>query len=290
MPESNPQPRGPMNSAASAAQGGEKAAERGGGVGVPGAGAISLPGDPRAAAINVGAVPGPGAHNVAIERRLIAIKRRLVSEATYATGMLERSIEAFLLLDTEAAAEVRRRDDKVDREEVAIEQECHQVLALYHPFARDFRVLTFALKVNADVERVADHACSIAKAVPKILTTLPAGAEMPKWPTALRELAERVPMACHALLRAVLDEDAEAARALVASDKTIDQLDRRLFDETVEMMNLDPGNPTLGLMIYRVGRELERVGDLMANVAEDVVYLATGDIIRHKGKQPRQSA
>lgn len=286
MPESNPQPQGPLTNAAFSADAGADA----GGAGAAGSGPMPLNDAALAAARTVNAVPGPGAHNLAIERRLIAIKRRLVSEATFATGMLERAIEAFLSLDAEMAAEVRRRDDKVDREEVAIEQECHQVLALYHPFARDFRVLTFALKVNADVERVADHACSIAKAVPKIQASLPQGAATPKWPTALRELSERVPMACHALLRAVLDEDPEAARALVASDKTIDQLDRRLFDETVEMMNLDPGNPTLGLMIYRVGRELERVGDLMANVAEDVVYLATGDIIRHKGKQPRQSA
>jgi phosphate transport system protein len=222
-------------------------------------------------------------HKISLDRRLLAVKRRLVNEATYATSMLERAIAALIKLDAVEAAEVRREDDRVDSEEVAIEQECYEILALFHPFARDFRVLTFVLKVNADVERVADHACSVAKAVAKIKNALPPGVS-PKWPTALIELSERVPLACHALLRAVLDEDPEAARQLVASDKTIDQLDRRLFDETVEMMRADPQNPTLGLMIYRVGRELERVGDLMANVAEDVVYLVTGDIIRHKGK------
>ncbi|MDX2146297.1 MAG: phosphate signaling complex protein PhoU [Planctomycetota bacterium] len=224
--------------------------------------------------------------SISIDRRLMHIRRRLMAEAMLATSMLEKSVDAFVRLDVESAQEVRRRDDRVDREEVAIEQECHELLTLYHPFAKDFRVLAFVLKVNADVERVADHACSIAKAVIKVRESLPPGASPPRWPTALIELGQRVPLVCHQLLRAVIDEDAEMARRLVASDKTIDAMDRRLFDETRELMRLEPGNPTLGLMIYRVGRELERVGDLMANVAEDVVYLVTGTIIRHASKNP----
>lgn len=224
--------------------------------------------------------PDPsGAQPFSFDRRVIQLKRRLVREATQAIGMLEAALDALWRLDRDAARQVTRDDDTIDREEVAIEQECFNILALHHAFARDFRVLTFILKANADIERVADHAASIAKVTGKFRGDRP-----PVWPTALRELGERVPLMCHALMRAVLDEDVEAAKALVRSDKTIDTLDKQLFDEAIDLMSSESSSRDQicnGMLIYRVGRELERVGDLMTNVGEDVVYLATGSIIRH---------
>jgi phosphate transport system protein len=217
------------------------------------------------------------------DRRLVQLKRRLVREATLAIGMLEAALDALWRLDRDAAKQVNRDDDRIDREEVAIEQECFNILALHHAFARDFRVLTFILKVNADIERVADHACSIAKIIIRIKGDTP-----PTWPTALRELGERVPLMCHELMHSVLDEDVEGARALVLADKTIDRLEKQLFSEAVEMMNKECSSPNAienGMLIYRIGRELERVGDLMTNIAEDVVYLATGEIVRHEEKK-----
>lgn len=220
--------------------------------------------------------PGPA------DQQIAHLKRRLIREATMSIGMLETALDALWRLDVDTAREVTRYDDRIDREEVQIEQDCFRILTLQHHFAREFRVMTFILKVNNDIERVADHACSIAKIVRKIQPPAPS------WPTALVELGERVPMMCHTLLRAVLDEDVEAARGLVATDKTIDNLDKQLFDEAVDLMARTPGDRAAlanGLLIHRIGRELERIGDLMCNIAEDVVYLATGDIIRHAGKQ-----
>ncbi len=213
------------------------------------------------------------------DREIIQLKRRLVQEATLAIGMLQQAIEALWRLDRGAAAELKKRDDAIDDEEVAIEQRCFELLALQQPVARDFRIIAFILRVNADVERVADHACSIAK-----IARLIEGAEPPRWPTALLELAERVPYMCQRLLRAVLEEDSAAARKVVEEDEIIDALDKQLFRETVEFMRREPGNEANGLCIARLGREFERVGDLMANMAEDVVYLVTGAIVRHEKK------
>ncbi len=228
-------------------------------------------------------VPPPDAARSAgfADQRVAQLKRRLIREATMSIGMLETSLDALWRMDVDTAREVTRYDDRIDREEVQIEQECLRILTLQHHFAREFRVMTFILKVNTDIERVADHACSIAKIVLKIRPPAPA------WPTALVELGERVPMMCHTLMRAVLDEDVEAARGLVSSDETIDNLDKRLFEEAVDLMAREPTNRDAlanGVLTHRIGRELERVGDLMCNIAEDVVYLATGDIIRHAGK------
>ena len=224
------------------------------------------------------------------DRKILALKRRLVREASMAVAMLEGALKALWLLDVDAAMAVRLSDDRVDMEEVAIEQQCYEILALHHPFARDFRVVTFILKVNADIERVADHASSICKVVKKISEARRSAglSGPPKWPTALVELGERVPAMCHELLRAVLDEDVDGARQLVAADKVIDALDKRAFEEAMEVMKGARGNETdlvIGMLMTRASRELERVGDLMTNIAEDVVYLATGEIIRHEKRR-----
>ena len=226
-------------------------------------------------------IPG-GGHPAHFIRDLHTLKRRLQDEATATVGMLESAISALWKLDTQSAGEVLKRDDRIDREEVEIEEACFRLMALQHPFAKDFRQLAFILKVNADLERVADHACSIAK-----MTFRLADQGEFAWPTSLQELGERVPMACHKLLRALLDEDADLARLVVTEDKVLDRLTRALFDETVAMMESQPGTHATGLLVYRAGRELERVGDLMTNIAEDILYLVTGEIVRHEKKRLR---
>lgn len=218
-------------------------------------------------------------------REAAAVKRRLIDEATAAVGMLEAALAALWELDTQAAGEILKHDDRIDKEEVAIEGAVFRLMALQSPVARDFRLLAFVLKVNADVERIGDHACSIAKIAFKLESQAPI-----QWPTSLVELGQRVPMACHRCLRALLDEDAAMAKQVVVDDKVIDRLNRQLFDETIALMQRRPDSQALGLLVYRVGRELERVGDLVTNIAEDVVYLATGEIIRHEKKRLREEA
>lgn len=216
------------------------------------------------------------------QAQIAAAKRRLVRQGTVAIGMLEAAIDALWALDAEVAQHVRDQDNQVDEEEVAIEEACYRVLALMHPVARDFRVLASILKVNHDVERVADHACSIAKSAIRLSKL----SIVPRYPMSLRDLAERVPATCHSLLRALMDEDTEIASEIVAGDKLLDKLDSGAFTELTEQIaggNQDEA--AAGLLMYRVGRDLERVGDLMKNIAEDLVYLETGRIVRHQKRK-----
>ncbi|MFI4870875.1 MAG: phosphate signaling complex protein PhoU [Phycisphaerales bacterium JB061] len=213
--------------------------------------------------------------------QIAGLKRRMIRQGTVAIGMLEASLDALWSIDAEVALHVREQDNAVDTEEVRIEEACYQILALQQPVAKDFRILAFVLKVNHDIERVADHASSISKVAMK-LSELPV---VPKFPTGLRELGDRVPAACHKLLRAMLDEDVEVARQIVLDDKLIDDLDKGSYKELVsQLVNKQEDDIAAGLLLYRVGRELERVGDLMKNIAEDVVYLGTGEIVRHSKK------
>lgn len=218
-----------------------------------------------------------------LQVEIAAVKRRLVRQGTVAIGMLEAAIDALWALDAEVAQHVRDQDNAVDEEEVAIEAACYEVLALTHPVARDFRIVASILKVNHDVERVADHACSIAKSAIRLSKLC----IVPRYPMSLRDLAERVPATCHMLLRALMDEDTEIAQEIVAGDKLLDKLDGGVFTELTEQIaGGNEDEAAAGLLMYRVGRDLERVGDLMKNIAEDLVYLETGEIVRHR-KRPK---
>ena len=213
---------------------------------------------------------------------LAHLRRRVMRSANIAVDMVEASLDALWQVDHAVARSIRGRDDTIDAEEIVIERECLRLLSERPMMGHDFRLATFCMRINADIERVADHATSIAK----VSMTLDPD-EPPQWPTALVELGDRVPPLCHELLRAVLDEDTEAARGLVDGDRIIDKMDRCLFDELTAKIERNADHAGEALLLFRVGRELERIGDLVASMAEHVVYLVSGEIIRH---QPRRRA
>lgn len=212
-----------------------------------------------------------------LPRQIVALKRQLIKEASYAVAMIEQALDALLRLDRPQAKAVRKQDDVIDRQEVEIEKACVDLLLMQHPVASDFQAVLFVLRVNTQVERVGDHASSIAKVASRMVK---AGLN-PHWPTSLIEMAHRVPACCHKTLRAVLDEDVAAAREIIAEDEVIDELEKTLFAETLEMMRTDPQGDLAGLYIYRVGRELERTADVMAGICRDLIMRETGENVRH---------
>lgn len=220
------------------------------------------------------------ASQIHLEREIATLQARLVREAHTAVGMIESACDALFKLDEPGARAVMASEDAVDVEEVHIEEEAFRILALYHPFARDFRTITAFIRMNADLERIADHATSLAKQTIKLKAL---GAS--RFPTALVELGQRVPVECHALLSSLSTQDVEGARGVIMRDKTIDRLDKRLFDECLDQMGDSRESRAAGLLMYRCGRELERVGDLAGSIAEDVIYIASGEIVRHVEKK-----
>ncbi len=219
---------------------------------------------------------------IALDDDLALVRRRLIREAAQAIEIIKYAIGSLWDLDESSAQMISKIEKEIDREEVKIEQECYRILALKNPFAADFRLITFILRVNTDIERVADHASSIRKIIARI------DAPVPQWPVSLREMGERIPMMCEQLLRAVVNTDAELARSVVKQDRAIDKLDGQAFDEIRELIEKDPTLASNYLLIYRVARELERVGDLLGNIAEGIIYLVTGDIVRHTPKKKKQ--
>jgi len=219
-----------------------------------------------------------------LDQQLAQLRRRLIREASQATDLLTRALDVLWASDLEGAKEVKKIEKQIDQEEVRIEQECFRILALQQPFGADFRLITFCLKANSDIERLADHASSIAKISKKF------EAESPAWPESLKEMGQRVPVMCQELLRAVIGADAQAAQEVVKRDKIIDKLDKQTFKALAIMIEETPSLASDYMLMYRISRELERVGDLLGNIAEDIVYLVTGDIIRHSSsKKPKKN-
>lgn len=210
---------------------------------------------------------------------LDALNQRLQREAVLAVEQLESAVDALSRRDRDAARRVRERDVEVDREEVRIEEACVQLIALHQPVASDLRRLTIVLKVNNDLERIADHASGVAKAVVYL------GDEPdPSWPTSLLEMGRRLPPMCHETLRALAQQDELLARSIIGQDDTLDDLAKSVMDEVDEAMGAGALSRRAGLLAFRASRDLERVGDLCSDICEDIVYLRTGKIVRHAGK------
>jgi phosphate transport system protein len=146
-------------------------------------------------------------------------------------------------------------------------------IATQSPVARDLRYLLTLDHVMYELERIGDHAASVAKQVIKLSPEPPL-----KGYVHLPEMAERAAVLVHGVLRALIDADAVAAREIAVLDDDIDRLYHATFDEVVALMRADPGNVERGTRIIIASHYLERIGDRSTNIAEDIVYLVTGDV------------
>jgi phosphate transport system protein len=191
---------------------------------------------------------------------------------------LAKSVEVLCEGRFEVVKEVKSVEEQSDREEVRIEQECLRILALYEPVASDLRRLATILKVNRDWERIADLAARIARRARK-LARRSQGLIVPRALEALgREVLGQVRAAYHAL--AV--RDAQRARAVIAGDVSIDRQYRQLRKELKENLRQDAGQLNTWLQLLSTARNLERIADHAKDIAETIVYLQEGIIIRHR--------
>jgi len=212
----------------------------------------------------------------AFDAELAQLRRDFTAHAAMCFEALERACEALRTRDTQLAARVVEGDDRVDRDEVRIEAEVVRLITLHHPVARDMRLLVTILKLNDDLERVADHAVNVSWLMRRIVRR---GGEIPDH---VLELADHVVRNGRAVFQAFIDRDTPAAMAVMRGDAAVDALDRAVRNDVHEML-VKQGEVGTALHLFRISRELERVGDHLSNMAEDVIFLATGEIVRHAG-------
>lgn len=208
--------------------------------------------------------------------QIATLNEQLLLMSGRAEAIIRKAVESLLRRDPGLAAEVFADDKVIDRMEIDIEEACIQLLALQQPLASDLRLITSALKISNDLERVGDHAVNIAGCANELV------GKTPVKPVAdLPTLAEKSSAMLRDALDAFVRRDAEAARALVKRDDEVDDLNRQMFAELMRRMIADPQQVERSMTFVLVGRNLERIADLATNIAEEVVFIAEARIIKH---------
>ncbi|MFM8980593.1 MAG: phosphate signaling complex protein PhoU [Planctomycetia bacterium] len=204
-------------------------------------------------------------------KKQVLVVGSLVEEAT------DKAISALVDRRPALAEEVLRGDDRIDRKEVEVEEECLKILALHQPVAADLRFIITVLKVNNDLERMGDLAVNVAERAAFLSTHEP--------------LSVRVDFpAMGALVRSMLRDgldalvrlDTDLARAVWSRDDEVDHANRTIRDTLEDLMQSDPGSVERALHTLSASRSLERMADHATNIAEDVLFMVLGEVARHR--------
>jgi phosphate transport system protein len=214
------------------------------------------------------------------EQEMLNIERQLMLLFGVVEKMIDDAVRSLSEQRSDLADEVIRSDQGVDQTEVAIEEDCLKVLALHQPVAVNLRRITTVLKINVDLERIADLACNIAERA-QSLQQFPYFPIPEQLPNMVRQATDMVRLA----LDSFVEIDAKKAVDVIGRDAAVDELNRIVIDELKHLMNSDSGLIEPALHCFSVARHVERIADHAENIAEDVVYLVDGSIVRHKHGQ-----
>jgi phosphate transport system protein len=216
-----------------------------------------------------------------LQRELEKLKKVLLSLCALVEDQVARSVRALLERDAAAAQRVLDRDAEVDQHEVEVEEECLKALALHQPVACDLRFLVSVLKMNNDLERIGDMAVNIAR---KAITI--AGYTDLGIPFDLAGMWEKSQAMLRDAIDALVNRDAQLAQRVCASDSEVNRQKRQIRREVEALLRAQPERVPAWLALLAVARNLERIADHAANIAEDVIYLVEGRIVRHENGLP----
>ncbi len=205
------------------------------------------------------------------------LKRHLARQASEAERALGKALRAVATFDSALAAEVAENDYAIDCEEIRIEEDCLKILALYQPVATDLRTIVTVLKINAEIERVADMAVNIAERTKSVAES--------GVPADKRIDFSKMAAAAAAMLKDALDafayRDPAAARAVISRDDEVDVLHSGNIKCIQKNITSYPEYASYYLSCMTISKNLERIGDVATNICEDVIYLECGNIARH---------
>ena len=210
------------------------------------------------------------------EEELQALKNRLLNMGALVEERVHRAIQALMERNLGAAEEIVRADQEVNELQIEIDERCLRLLALQQPMASDLRLITAAMKINADLERIGDQAVNIAEQAVRVLAHPPLKPQidLPR----MAEIAERM---TRESLDAFVRKDAKLARSILARDDEVDQLKDQVFRVLLTYMMADPGTIERALGLILVSRHLERIADHATNIAEDVIFVVEAKDVRH---------
>ena len=222
---------------------------------------------------HLGLPGGPRPARLSLDRDEREIKDNVLRMGTLVEEQIRAALRALVDHDAGAATEVIVGDRQINEAQRHVVSLITRVIATQQPVARDLRFLLSLDHVAYELERMGDHAASVAKQARKLAPMPP----LKKY-IDLPEMGERVAQLVHGVLRALVDVDERLAREVAAGDDDVDALYHRIFDELLELMQASPDNVDRGARLLFAAHYLERIGDRVTNIAEDIVFLASGEV------------
>lgn len=196
-------------------------------------------------------------------------------------GLAVRSLENR---SADNAQTVIDQDTDIDLAEVDIEEECQKILALHQPVAHDLRFIIAVLKINTELERIGDAAVNIAERV-----RLLAGEEQISIPFDFKGMAGKAQSMLRKSLDALVNLDARLAFQVISEDDEVDAINREVYKQIEQSVRLTPDRVDSLIHLLGVSRHIERIADHASNIAEDVIYLVEGRIVRHHAEDFRRN-
>jgi phosphate transport system protein len=216
------------------------------------------------------------------QREIERLKTNLLSLSALVEDTLHRAITALRERDGALARIIIDNDPEIDLLEVDIEEECQKILALHQPVAHDLRFLIACLKINAELERIGDAAVNIAERVVFLV-----GQEPISVPFDYLGMAEKAQLMLHKSLDALVNLNVELAYQVIEADDEVDADNRQAYVQIENCIQQDPRLTCTYTHLLGISRHIERIADHATNIAEDVVYLIEGTIIRHRTEEYR---
>ncbi len=206
------------------------------------------------------------------------LKHKLVEMGGLVQQVVSSSIKALSTNDMQLAQETIQDDERIDRLEVEIDELVLKLLALQQPMAIDLRFLITALKINNDLERMGDQATNVAQNVVLLqnfkFTSM-------NTDTDFRNMEQAVLKMVHETIDSFTTGNVELARGVIAHDDEVDDMNKQIIEKLVTHLREQTADADLCVALLLITRNLERIGDLCTNIAEDVIYYIEGKVVKH---------
>ncbi len=212
-----------------------------------------------------------------LQREIEKLKKQILELGAVVEERVRMAVQSIEESDMELAHRVIKGDIEIDHMEVDLEEECLKILALYQPVANDLRFIIAVLKINNDLERLGDLAVNIAE---RATCLTPGGKD--EIITDLTVMAEKAQGMLRKSLDALVNLDTALAREVCATDDEVDEIHAHLFDKFEDAVRREPERIQHYSHLMGVSRNLERIADHTTNIAEDVIYMSVGEIVRHR--------
>ena len=211
-----------------------------------------------------------------LQKELEEIKKRILALGAMVEERIRMAIQAIEGWDAGLAEEILRRDYEIDELEIEVEEECLKILALHQPVAVDLRFLIAVIKINNDLERIGDEAVNIGNRVLNI-----ARRSRLQLSFEYGVMAEKAASMLRMSLDALVNLDIDLAFKVLTMDDEVDHMHREIYDRIKEVMKHKPEAAAYLINLYTMSRHMERVADHSTNIAEEVIHLIEGEIVRH---------